>query len=98
MGETTEIRWPDIRAEARRLNELGTLTVEFEGAAERQILKRTRCVGFAINSREQDCLLFLGPYGASGRFAIRSIPAKEIGTITVVGGKPGPRIDREMTG
>lgn len=102
MGEITKIQWPDIRAEAKRLNELGTLRVRFEApgaqSVRREHLKRTRCVGFAVDAEERDCLLFLGPYGMTGRFCIRCIPAKSIVDIEILGGKPGPRIDREMTG
>lgn len=92
MNATTHINFPNVRTDAKRLNSLGALLISFDNDAkptDRQTPIKGRVVGFAVDGEERDCLLVLGPYGASGRFVVRSIVAAHITRIEVLGGKPG---------
>lgn len=92
MKTVTAINFPNVREEAKRLNSLGALLISFDNDAkptERQTPIKGRVVGFAIDGEERDCILVLGPYGASGRFAVRCLVASHITRIEVLGGKAG---------
>lgn len=96
--ETTTLQWPDIRSEAARLASLGFLNVDHEGpdgelVMRRARLERARCVGFAVNEQERDCLLFLGPYGMDKRNTVRCLDARKILSIEIIGGAPGFLLD-----
>lgn len=81
----------NVRHEARRLNLCGAVTIEFADPSDLADLWKTRtarCVGFAVDAFDRDCLLFncLEPASSKrGHFLVRCIPAANVRKIIRLG-------------
>lgn len=79
----TVIDLTHIAEEAVRLEEMGVIDVTYKNGGGKIRTAKLVCIGYTVDGMENDCLLFIGPYGMQNKHVHRSILATSIVDVSV---------------
>lgn len=73
----------NLDAESVRLETMGVLDVTYKNGAGKNKTAKLVCIGYGVDNKEHDFLLFVGPYGPHNKHMQRAIRATDIISVRI---------------